>query len=90
MKLCIAKCNEIECCQAERGGGESTDALATNRVDDCSVTVEETSLKEAVGASKTVGVNLEEVHEKGNYVFQKLINLNIVRLNLEQVNQQIL
>ena len=49
----------------------------------------DTSLREASGASKTLNDDLVEVHEKGNYMLQNLINLNIVRLKLEEGNQQI-
>ena len=85
-KLCITK---LEYCQAEVEGGESKDSLATKRVDDSSEEGQDTSLREASGARKTLSDNLVEVHEKGNYVFQKIMKLNIVRLNLEEVNQQI-
>ena len=36
-----------------------------------------------------LGGDLVEVHEKRNSVFQNLMKLNIVRLNLEELNQQI-
>ena len=78
------KLNEIEYCQAELGGDESTDSLATKRVE-----VLDTSFREGAGASNTLGGDLVEVHEKGNSVFQNLMKLNIVRLNLEELNQQI-
>jgi hypothetical protein len=58
-------------------------------VEDSSVEDQDTSLREASGACKTLTDNLVEVHEKENYVLQKLINLNIVRLNLEERNQQL-
>ena len=58
-------------------------------MEDSSVEDQDTSLREASGASKTLNDDLVEVHEKGNYVSQNLINLNIVRLNVEEVNQQI-
>ena len=75
--------------EAELGGDELTDSQATERVEDISVEDQDTSLREASGASKTLNDDLVEVHEKGNYVSQNLINLNIVRLNLEEGNQQI-
>ena len=59
------------------------------RVEDSSVKDQDISLRESSGASKTLNDDLVEVHEKGNYVSQNLINLNIVRLNVEEVNQQI-
>jgi hypothetical protein len=58
-------------------------------VEDSSLEDQDTSLREASGASKTLTEDLVEVHENVNYVLQKLINLNIVRLNLEEGNQQI-
>ena len=58
-------------------------------MEDSSVEDQDTSLREASGASKTLTDDLVEVHEKENDVLQNLINLNIVRLNLEEVNQQI-
>ena len=59
--------NKFEYCQAELGGGESTDFPATKRVEDSSVEDQDTSLREASGASKTLGHNLVEVHGNENY-----------------------
>ena len=58
------KLNEIEYCQAEFGGVESTDSLATKRVEDSSVDVLDTSFREGAGSSNTLGGDLVEVHEK--------------------------
>ena len=58
-------------------------------MEDSSVENQDTSLREASGTSKTLSDDLVEGHEKGNYVLQNLIHLSIVRLNLEEVNQQI-
>ena len=58
-------------------------------MEDTSVEDQDISLREASGASRTLTDDLVEVHEKGNYVLQNLINFNIVRLNLEEGNQQI-
>ena len=54
--------------EAELGGGESTDSQATDRVEDSSVELQDTSLREASGASKTLGHNLVKVHGNENYV----------------------
>jgi hypothetical protein len=88
-KIICYKFHKFEYCQAELGGGESTDFSATKRVEDSSVEDQDISLREASGASKTLSDDLVEVHEKGNYVLHNLIRLSIVRLNLEEVNQQI-
>ena len=58
-------------------------------MEDSSVEDQDKSLREASGASKTLTDDSVEVHEKGNYVLQNVIHLSIVRLNLEEVNQQI-
>ena len=62
----ISKLYEIEYCQAELGGVESTDSLANKRVEDSSVEVPDTSFREGAGASNTLGGDLVEVYEKGN------------------------
>jgi hypothetical protein len=62
------KNNEIKYCQVKLGGGKSTDSQATERVEDSSVEDQDTSLREASGASKTFGHNLVEVHGNENGV----------------------
>ena len=54
--------------EAELGGGESTDIQATERVKDSSVELQDTSLREASGAGKTLGHNFVEVHGYENHV----------------------
>ena len=53
--------------EAELGGDELTDSQATERVEDSSVELQDTSLRKASGDSKTLGHTLVEVHEHENY-----------------------
>ena len=83
------KLNEFEYCQAELGGLESSNSLATKRLEYSSIELIDTSFREAAGVIKTFGGDLVEVHEERKYVITKLMSLNIVRLNLEELNQEI-
>ena len=70
-QYCVAKLKRFEYFQAKLGGLESTDSKATMRVEDSSVETEDTSLREAAGASKTLSDVLVEVHKEGKYVLKK-------------------